>query len=99
MRRAAMILVVGGALLAIGLYLFPMYYGQQLFVEWTTDLAGGDELRGVMWAAVFAGVIILLGVLAVKPGLISLFSNPYYFAGAVVVVLLMVAIVSSVLGG
>jgi hypothetical protein len=88
MRRTAMILVMGGALLAVGLYLFPMYYGQEMFVGWTTGMAGGNETMGVLWAAVLAGAVIVAGVAIVKPGVINVFGNPLYFAGAVVLVVL-----------
>lgn len=88
MRRAAMILVMGGALLAVGLYLFPMYYGQEIFVSWTTGMAGGDETMGVLWAAVLAGAIIVGGVAIVKPGVLNVFGNPFLFAAAVILVVL-----------
>lgn len=88
MRRAAMILVMGGALLAVGLYLFPMYYGQEIFVGWTTEMSGGDETMGVIWAGVLAGAVIVAGVAIVKPGVLNIFGNPLAFAVAVFLVIL-----------
>lgn len=88
MRRTAMILVMGGALLAVGLYLFPMYYGQEIFVGWTTEMSGGDETMGVLWAGVLAGAVIVVGVAIVKPNVLNIFGNPFAFALAVFLVIL-----------
>lgn len=88
MRRTAMILLMGGALLAVGLYLFPMYYGQEIFVGWTTEMAGGNETMGVIWAGVLAGAIIVGGVAIVRPGILNIFGNPFAFALAAFLVIL-----------
>lgn len=81
--RKAMILVLGGALLAVGLYLFPMYYGQEIFVGWTTEMSGGDETMGVL-----AGALVVFGVAIVKPNVLNIFGNPFAFAVAVFLVIL-----------
>jgi hypothetical protein len=99
MKEKAMILLAGGALLALGMYLFPWYYGAELFTGWTTSMAGGNELLGVLWAGVLAGVLLLAGLLIVRPGIFSLAGNPLYLAGAVVVVILAASFALNAWGG
>jgi hypothetical protein len=99
MKRAAMILLIGGALVAIGVYLFPLYYGAELFVGWTTSVSGGNELQGVLWAGVLAGLILIAGLAIVRPGLISLFGSPLRFGAAVVIVILAASFLMNAWGG
>jgi hypothetical protein len=65
-----------------------MYYGQELCVGWTTEMRGGNETMGVIWAGVLAGAVIVAGVAIVKPGVLNVFGNPFLFAVAVFLVIL-----------
>ena len=60
----------------IGFYLFPMYVGQELFIDYLSDLSG-DYWTGVYMAAVLAGLVILAGLFLIKPQLFLMLRNPY----------------------
>lgn len=83
-------LILGGALLMVGLYLFPLYWGQELFVNFLTDQSGGDETRGVVLAAIIAGLFIILAVVLLKrPALLVWLKNPAILVAVVIIAALM----------
>jgi hypothetical protein len=80
--------IIGGLLMMVGLYLFPVYVGQELFIDWLGTTSGGGYWAGVELAMIFAALLVVGGVFLLRPGTLSIFRNPYYAAGAIVVVIL-----------
>jgi hypothetical protein len=97
MRRSLSIALLGGLLLAVGLYLFPMYVGQEMFVDWLAS-NGGGYWAGVVLAGIFAGAIIIAGLYLLRPGMFAIMSNPIMLGVAVVVIILLFFALQSVWG-
>ncbi len=98
MKKLALMAVLGGVLIAVGVYLFPMYVGQEIFINWLADVSGGGYWMGVIWAGVIASFVIIVGLFLIKPQVFSLLGNPILTAGALIILIMFVNIMLS-LGG
>lgn len=92
MKLALKYALIGGAAIAVALYLFPMYVGQEMFVTYLTEQSGGDYWTGVFKAAGIAGAVGIWGLLVIKT---RMWGNPLYLGASLAVL----ALVSFIIGG
>lgn len=91
MRKALSYMAIGGALVAVGLYLFPMYAGQEIFIGWLSETSGQGYWYGVFLAMLISGLILLAGYFLIRPSAIGLLRNPMVLAIVVVLLVLTIA--------
>jgi hypothetical protein len=96
MRAALKYAVIGGVLVAVALYLFPLYVGQEMFVNYLTDQAGGNYETGVIWAAILAGALLIVGFYLLRP---KMFGNPIYMVGGIAVLVVAGLLLMQLFGG
>jgi len=104
MKKALLYMGIGGLIAAVGLYLFPMSVGQELFIDYLSETSGQGYWYGVFLAMLIAGLLVLFGFLLIRPSTIgTLLKNPVLLAGTVVLVLLafwyLLPFVSGLAGG
>lgn len=104
MKKALLYMGIGGLLAAVGLYLFPMSVGQELFIDYLSETSGQGYWYGVFLAMLIAGLLVLFGYLLIRPSTISMIvKNPLLLAGTVVLVVLafwyLLPFIGGLLGG
>lgn len=87
-------IILGGALIILGMYLFPFFFGQELFINWLSE--GRDYTRAIILAGFIGGLVFLTGTVLLKPSIVTKGSKPWIIVGLAICV---VGIVVLLIGG